>query len=125
MSRTPTTTRRERLLHLVREERARQEENFGEVNKDLALGFGSRVAAYPWLLPYSDADANQIEAAFRADYGKYEDDNGLPTWMHLIREEVSELFASTAVDEAVAEAIQVAALCVSLAEQLLDSQGDL
>jgi len=109
---------------MVREERTRQDEQFGEVNENLLLGFGS-VTACPWLLPYSDANANQIEAAFRADYGQYETDNGLPTWMHLIREEVSELFASTAVDEAVAEAIQVAALCVSLAEKLLDTQGDL
>lgn len=118
-----TTSRRERLLHMVREERTRQDEQYGEVNETLALGFGA--SSHPWLLPYSDADANRIEAAFRADYGQYEKDNGTPTWMHLIREEVSELFASTAVDEAVAEAIQVAALCVSLAEKLLDSQGDL
>jgi hypothetical protein len=119
------TSRRDRLLHMVREERTRQDAQYGEVNETLALGFGDGATVYPWLLPYSDANANQIEAAFRADYGQYESDNGTPTWMHLIREEVSELFASTAVDEAVAEAIQVAALCVSLAEKLLDSQGDL
>ena len=122
MSRTPTTTRRERLLHMVREERARQDEQYGDVNPTLALGFGNGTT-HPWLLPYSDANADQIEAAFRADYGQYESDNGVPTWMHLIREEVSELFASTAVDEAVVEAIQVAALCVSLAEHLIETQG--
>ena len=119
------TSRRERLLHMVREERERQDEMFGEVNKHLALGFGTNARARPWLFPISEIDANKVEAVFRADYGRYEDENGQPTWMHLIREEVSELFASTAVDEAVAEAIQVAALCVSLAEKLLDSQGDL
>ncbi len=110
---------------MVREERARQDELFGDDNEQVVLGFGSSVTAYPWLLPFSDANANEIEKAFRADYGQYASDNGLPTWMHLIREEVSELFASTSVDEAVTEAIQVAALCVSLAERLLDSQSDL
>lgn len=120
---TQTTPRRERLLNLVREERKRQIAQYG-TNDDNLLGFGSSVSAHAWLLPYSDADADKIEAAFRADYGMYEAEHGKPTWMHLIREEVSELFASTHVDEAVAEAIQVAALCVSLAEHLLDNEGD-
>lgn len=119
-----STSRRERLLHMIREERGRQIDQYG-ANDDLELGFGGSVSAHPWLLPYSDANADKIEAAFRADYGQYESANGNPTWMHLIREEVSELFASTAVDEAVSEAIQVAALCVSLAEHLLNEQGEL
>lgn len=115
--------RREHLLNLVREERKQQIAQYGS-NDDLLLGFGSSVSVHPWLLPYSEADADRIEAAFRADYELYEQKHGKPTWMHLIREEVSELFASTYVDEAVAEAIQIAALCVSLAEHLLDNEGD-
>jgi hypothetical protein len=118
---TQTTPRRERLLNLVREERKRQIALYGS-NDDLMLGFGSSVSAYPWLLPYSDTDADKIETAFRVDYGRYAAEHGKPTWMHLIREEVSELFASTHVDEAITEALQVAALCVSLAEHLLDNE---
>jgi len=113
-----TTHRRERLLQMIREERIRQIEQHGP-NDDLYLGFGSSVSAYPWLLPYSDADGDKIEAAFRADYEKYEGDRGKPTWMHLIREEVAELFATRHAPDAIAEAVQVAALCVSLCEELL------
>ena len=113
-----TTQRRERLLNMIREERVRQIEQYG-TNEHLMLGFGSSVSAYPWLLPYSDADSGKIEAAFRADYERYEKDRGQPTWMHLIREEVAELFATRRAPDAIAEAVQVAALCVSLCEQLL------
>lgn len=118
-----TTPRRERVLHAIREERMRQISQYG-TNADVMLGFGSSVSAYPWLLPYSDADGNRIEAAFRADYERYVASHGKPTWMHLIREEVAELFAARHSRHAVDEAIQVAALCVSLVEHLLESQGD-
>lgn len=113
-----TTHRRERLLQMIREERVRQIEQHGP-NDDLMLGFGSSVSAYPWLLPYSDVDGGKIEAAFRADYETYESLHGKPTWMHLIREEVAELFAARLAPDAIAEAVQVAALCVSLCEELL------
>lgn len=118
-----TTPRRERVLHLVREERTRQILRYGS-NNDLLLGFGSSVSAHPWLLPYSDAESGKVEAAFRAEYEQYESHHGKPTWMHLIREEVAELFAAKHAHHAVAEAVQVAALCVSLAEHLLESLGD-
>lgn len=118
-----TTPLREQILHAIREERTRQIKQYG-TNDDLLLGFGSSVSRYPWLLPYSDADSGRIEAAFRADYEQYENSHGKPTWMHLIREEVAELFAAHHVHDAVAEALQVAALCVSLAEHLLESQGE-
>lgn len=118
-----TTQRRERVINLIREERTRQIEKYGS-NDDLLLGFGSTLSAYPWLLPYSDADSDKVEAAFRADYEMYENSHGNPTWMHLIREEVAELFAAEDSHRAVAEAVQVAALCVSLVEHLLESQGD-
>lgn len=118
-----TTPRRERVLHLIREERSRQLEKYG-TNDNLLLGFGSTVSAYPWLLPYSDASGSRIEAAFRADYEAYENSHGNPTWMHLIREEVAELFDARHSRDAVDEAIQVAALCVSLVENLLENLGD-
>ena len=118
-----TTLTREQAFSLIREERVNQIRRYGR-NQDLPLGFGSSVSAYPWLLPYSDAESGKIEAAFRADYEQYENSHGKPTWMHLIREEVAELFAAENSHHAVAEAVQVAALCVSLVEHLLKNQGD-
>ena len=113
-----TTPRREAVLHLVREERTRQIQQYG-MNDDIVLGF-----AVPWLLPYSDADNGRVEAAFRADYEEYKKAHGNPTWMHLIREEVAELFDAQQPERVVAEAVQVAALCVSLVEHLLRTEGD-
>jgi len=113
-----TTPLREEVLHAVREERTRQDQKYAHRNVDLAMGFGGSVSPYPWLFPYSDADSGSIESAFRADYEQYADTHGEPTWMHLIREEVAELFATQNRDDTVTEAIQVAALCVSLVEHL-------
>lgn len=119
-----TTHHRERVLNLIREERTRQIEQYG-LNDHLLLGFGSSVSAYPWLAPYSDADSGKIEAAFRADYEAYKNFHGQPTWMHLIREEVAELFDTRVFPDTLAEAVQVAALCVSLCERLLaEYEGD-
>ena len=116
-----TTHYREMVLNLVRDERTRQDQTHG-LNLDVEMGFGGSVPSYPWLMPYSDADSGRIEAAFRADYGEYESTHGLPTWMHLIREEVAELFDTHSSPDAIEEAVQVAALCVSLCEQLLAEQ---
>jgi hypothetical protein len=118
-----TTPRREEALHLIREERTRQIAHYG-TNHDFALGFGSSVSAYPWLLPYSDVDNGSIEAAFRADYERYENSHGKPTWMHLIREEVAELFDAQHHQDVIVEAVQVAALCVSLVELMLKTEGE-
>lgn len=117
-----TTPLRERVLHLIREERTRQIRQYG-TNETLAMGFGSTVTACPWLLPYSDDDSGRVEAKIREDYERYRADTGNPTWMHLIREEVAELFAAENPQHAITEAIQVAALCVSLVEHL-ETQGD-
>lgn len=120
-----TTHYREMVLNLIRDERARQETDHGSTNPILEMGFGGSVPAYPWLMPYSDADSRSIEAAFRADYGEYTNTHGLPTWMHLIREEVAELFDTQTSSHAMEEAVQVAALCASLCGQLLAKQeGD-
>lgn len=117
-----TTALRERVLALVREERAAQIERYGNNDRNL-LGFGSTLSAYPWLLPYSDANSSDIEAAFRRDYEEYEEAHGEPTWMHLIREEVAELFSARTRDSVIMEAVQVAALCVSLVEHMHRSEG--
>jgi hypothetical protein len=118
-----TTPRREAVLHLIREERTRQIQQYG-LNDDLVLGFGGTVSI-PWLLPYSDSDNGRVEAAFRADYEQFKAVHGNPTWMHLIREEVAEMFDAQQPERMAAEAIQVAALCVSLVEHLLATEGDM
>lgn len=112
-----TTSRREEVLHLIREERARQIERYGS-NEDLAPGFGGTVA-YPWLSPFSQADAGEVQRQFRQDYELYVHVQGKPTWMHLIREEVAELLETRTREDTITEAVQVAALCVSLVERLM------
>ena len=112
----------ERVLILIMDEHSRQWKLHGSTNPCLEMGFGSSVRATPWLMPYSDSDSGRIEAAFRADYGDYTNTHGLPTWMHLIREEVAELFDTKVTADTIEEAVQVAALCVSLCEQLLAKQ---
>lgn len=114
-----TTSLREEVLHLVREERIQQVERYG-LNQDLLTGFGGTVSAYPWLWPFTSADADEVQKVFRQDYEAYVESRGLPTWMHLIREEVAELFEASRREDAIAEAVQVAALCVSLVETLLE-----
>ena len=109
---------REEVLDLVRAQVDRQNTMYPD-NHLLAAGFGSSVQPYPWLSPYSEDSNGEIEAAFRADYGDYECLNGRPTWMHLIREEVAELFNTRTPVHAIEEAVQIAALCVSLCEQML------
>jgi hypothetical protein len=111
------------VLHLILHERARQIAAYG-TNSDNLLGFGGIFNPTPWLVPYSSASATEIEAGFREDYEIYETLAGKPTWMHLIREEVAEMFAATDPDQIVDEAVQVAALCVSLVEHLLENEGD-
>lgn len=105
------------VLALVRKERERQIAQYGH-NHTTPLGFGFDEK-YSWLTPFADETAIEIEEEFRQDYEGYEEEYGGPTWMHLIREEVSELFAATDRIEQMLEAIQVAALCVSLVETLL------
>lgn len=113
-----TDSVREQVLQLIRDERARQLRQYG-TNADLNLGFGTDDSS-PWLSPYSFNDATVVERAFRRDYELYETIAGRPTWMHLIREEVAELFESLDREHTIAEAVQVAALCVSLVETLLN-----
>jgi len=119
-----TTPHLEEVLHLVRDERTRQIQQYG-TNDDIELGFGSSVSSYPWLTPFHPATAVEAQRVFRWDYEGYVQIHGKPTWMHLIREEVAELFEVHRREDAIAEAIQVAALCVSLVELLLEDQGEL
>ena len=120
---THRDTLRERILAMVRQERSRQVFLYGH-NEELEMGFGGSVSDYPWMMPYTADPSGLVEAMFRTDYEKYEGEHGKPTWMHLIREEVAELFAATETEDVITEAVQVAALCVSLVEHLLaDEEG--
>lgn len=116
-----TTPRREQVLHLIREERTRQVDQYG-TNSELQMGFGGTVSL-PWLAPFDSTQASEVEYLFRMDYENYVDAHGEPTWMHLIREEVAELFDATDREHIIAEAVQVAALCASLVELLLVEEG--
>lgn len=117
-----TTPRREQVLHLIREERTRQIQQYGS-NAELALGFGGTVSS-PWLSPFSSNRADEVQRMFRRDYERHVEVHGEPTWMHLIREEVAELFETTHRDTLIDEAVQVAALCVSLVELMLENEGE-
>lgn len=111
---------REQVLDLVKKERTRQIAMYGH-NHDLNPGFGGSVAL-PWLSPFSSATSSSVEQVFRDDYEVYVAIHGKPTWMHLIREEVAELFDSMTEDsesDPVTEAVQVSALCVSLVEHII------
>lgn len=109
-------------LSLVDRERDRQVARYGR-NHTLAYGFGSTVSAYHWLSPYSDEEPEQVCETFRQDYEKHVESHGAPSWMHLIREEVAELFETQDTKSAIEEAVQIAALCVSLVELMMDPTG--
>lgn len=105
---------REQILGAVREERKRQIEMYG-TNDGLEIEMGPSVK---WLRPFSSGSAETISRSFRADYNDHRRENGEPTWMHLIREEVAEMFEASSPEDIATEAVQVAALCVSLVEHL-------
>lgn len=109
---------REEIIKLIREERSDQIEKYG-TNDGSALGFGRGSVAHPWLMPFSDDSAKSVCEAFRDDYERHEATGEPPTWMHLIREEVSELFEAEDQDDIVTEAVQVAALCIALVEHVM------
>lgn len=102
------------VLERVFEERTRQVAQYGH-NEDVQDGTGA------WLTPFSDADAEAIEVGFRRDYEDHELTHGLPTWMHLVREEFAEAMKAEDEEELIAELIQVAALCVSWVEKKVGS----
>jgi hypothetical protein len=104
------------VLQRLLEERLRQVARYG-LNDECEDGTGS---SSHWLADTEFSDrrlsAAETEQSFREDYGTYEDQHGLPTWMHLIREEVAEAFAEDDLTKRNAEAIQAAALFVSWVE---------
>jgi hypothetical protein len=106
------------VLARVLAERHRQVERYG-LNDECPDGTGSGVQ---WLrsagVNLDLCDATEIEAAFREEYEKFEARHGVPTWMHLVREEVAEAFKESDPARLAEELVQVAALCVSWVEAL-------
>jgi hypothetical protein len=110
------TTATEIVLQRLREERVRQEARYGEVNALLDSGTGPEVR---WLDPYTPDGAEQIQVRLRWDYEAHEEAHGLPTWVHLVREEIAEAFQEADETRLAEELVQVAALCVSWVERLI------
>jgi hypothetical protein len=100
------------VLAEVLAERVRQVARYGS-NDNLEVGMGPQVR---WLGPYTHDSAEDIEQVLRNDYEDFEEETGLPTWAHLIREELAETFMEADVVKREEEAIQVAALLVSYVE---------
>ena len=104
------------ILEMVFAERQSQEARYGGTNDKLESGTGPGTA---WLLPYTFDSAQQIQRQVRYDYEDWEAEGQLPTWLHLVREEIAEAFELHEDDpNLVAELVQVAALCVSWVERL-------
>ena len=106
------------VLSEVRDERGAQFSRYG-TNETLLDGTGK---ASRWLAPVSDTSAVSVERLFRENYESFEDAYGSPTWMHLLREEIAEVFVESDTDRLREELIQVAALAVSWVEKI-DARG--
>lgn len=102
------------VLEQVFEERIRQVERYGH-NENIEDGTGPETR---WLLPFTTDGAEDIEDKLREDYETFEEETGDPTWVHLLREEMAEVFVEDDPIKLRAELLQVAALCVSWAEKL-------
>lgn len=106
------------VLERVFEERCAQAAKHGVHGStyDFEDGTGPHVN---WTEPVADGqDATTAEAHFRAAYEVYKREHGLPTWRHLVIEEVSEAFKESDPERLVEELLQVAALCVSWVEKI-------
>lgn len=117
-------------LELVFEERLAQMEKHGAAMRDLPDGTGPDTE---WCAPLplrSRFEAWRIQRAFREDYEQHrgaenpDGPYGQLTRMHLVREELAEVFELDGDDpNFISEAIQVAALLVQWVEYKLEEQG--
>lgn len=109
------------VLRDVRAERARQFAAYG-TNENLEDGTGPDVQWLPNI--HHEAVATEVALQFRHEYEHYKaEGDGLPTWRHLVTEEVAESFVETDPVRLREELIQVAALCVSWVEKIDARQG--
>jgi hypothetical protein len=112
-------TRCREIIGRVWSERHRQVSMYG-FNETLKWGTGPDVE---WMNPITNFRAETLESVLRIDYEKFSKDEGLPTWMHLVREEMAEAFMEEDPERLAEELIQVAALCVSWVERIT-ADGD-
>lgn len=105
------------VLRLVFEERIRQVTRYG-LNHDLLDGTWLDAQVLPSSPFGGSMTAEEFEDICRADYEEHQSRHGLPTWMHLVREEVAEAFKESDPVRLAEELVQVAALCVSWVETL-------
>lgn len=103
------------VLEDIFEHRVEQEARYGHVNDLLLDGTGPQET---WLAPLTYLEAGRIQIKLRADYEGFEEEKGLPTWMHLVREEIAEVFQESDEQRLEEELIQVAALCTSWVERI-------
>ena len=116
-----TSSTRCQTLGVLGEVGAERSAQFARYGTNEALEDGTGKSSR-WLAPASDKPAVSVERLFREDYETYERSAGAPTWMHLIREEVAEVFMESDTDRLREELIQVAALAVSWVEKI-DARG--
>ena len=126
-SEEPWKSNTRQVLEMVLEERSRQRELHRDAMKSLPSGTGPFVR---WLefcgVNLDLRTAREIQENFRREYERASSyPNGKPsgalTRMHLVREEVAELFELPQEDpEFIQEALQVAALLVQWVEYLLE-----
>jgi hypothetical protein len=102
--------RTEKVLSDVADHRLVQFATYGD-NAGLEDGTGPEER---WLYPLTSYSSPAIEDILRDEYNKHD----VPTWMHLVREEVAEAFQESDPVRLREELIQVAALCVSWVEKL-------
>ena len=110
------------VFNLLLERREKQVEMYG-LNENLADGTGPNVRWLESPDPFlASRGAKAIERALRQDYEANSSRNGGPgtTWMHLVREEVAEAFTESEPEALINELVDVAALCVSWIERLID-----
>lgn len=101
-------------------ERARQFTVYG-TNNDNENGTGPNVRWIPSIPPpHTSGAALQIEKACRDEYEMTESVGDTVTWMQLVREEVAEAFAEEDPSRLAQELLQVAALCVSWIETIIE-----
>jgi hypothetical protein len=102
------------VLRDVLRHRAAQVAQYG-LNEDLAYGTGPHVR---WLTGVSDDAAVDIERNLRRFYDDYVEEHGAPTWSLLIREELAETMQEDDPIRPREEAIQTAALLVSMVARI-------
>ena len=110
------------VLDLVDDERARQFSLHG-ANLENRSGTGPDVRWASSLAGYTNAPAKILETVLRSAYEDSESDGEKVTWLQILLEEFSEVAKESDPERLLEELVQVAAVAVSWAEKLLDSES--